>query len=129
MKQELITRQQADRAVNQLLSVIVGRRQALASNHLENYIPDRLDLCIKLIGQEMENDIKVGNPEVVGAALGRSQRKLSSVQSLKVLAALISEVEWYRKRLEQQLKLGQLLRSTKNTVRGSLPLNVLTFMP
>ena len=94
MKKELISRQQADRAVNQLLSVIVGRRQALASNHLENYIPERLDLCIKLIGQEMENDIKMGNPEVVGAALGRSQRKLSSVQSLKVLAALISEVEW-----------------------------------
>jgi len=94
MNKELISRQQADRALNQLLSVIVGRRQALASNHLENYIPERLDLCIKLIGQEMENDIKVGNPEVVGAALGRSQRKLSSVQSLKVLAALISEVEW-----------------------------------
>ena len=94
MEQELISRQQADRAVNQLLSVIVGRRQALASNHLENYLSERLDLCIKLIGQEMEHDIKVGNPEVVGAALGRSQRKLSSVQSLKVLAALISEVEW-----------------------------------
>ena len=94
MNQELISRQQADRAVNQLLSVIVGRRQALASNHLENYLSERLDLCIKLIGQEMENDIKVGNPEVVGAALGRSQRKLSSAQSLKVLAALISEVEW-----------------------------------
>ena len=94
MTNELISRQQADRALNQLLSVIVGRRQALASNHLENYIPERLDLCIKLIGQEMENDIRVGNPEVVGAALGRSQRKLSSVQSLKVLAALISEVEW-----------------------------------
>ena len=94
MEQELISRQQADRAINQLLSVIVGRRQALASNHLENYLSERLDLCIKLIGQEMEHDIKVGNPEVVGAALGRSQRKLSSVQSLKVLAALISEVEW-----------------------------------
>ncbi len=94
MNKELISRQQADRALNQLLSVIVGRRQALASNHLENYIPERLDLCIKLIGQEMENDIKVGNPEVVGAALGRSQRKLSSVQSLKVLATLIREVEW-----------------------------------
>jgi len=94
MNKELISRQQADRAVNQLLSVIVGRRQALASNHLENYLSERLDLCIKLIGQEMEHDIKVGNPEVVGAALGRSQRKLSSVQSLKVLAALISEVEW-----------------------------------
>tara|TARA_R110002074_G_scaffold30522_1_gene86374 strand:+ start:391 stop:678 length:288 start_codon:yes stop_codon:yes gene_type:complete len=94
MNNELISRQQADRAVNQLLSVIVGRRQALASNHLENYLSERLDLCIKLIGQEMEHDIKVGNPEVVGAALSRSQRKLSSVQSLKVLAALISEVEW-----------------------------------
>ena len=94
MNKELISRQQADRAVNQLLSVIVGRRQALASNHLENYLSERLDLCIKLIGQEMEHDIRVGNPEVVGAALGRSQRKLSSVQSLKVLAALISEVEW-----------------------------------
>jgi len=94
MNNELISRQQADRAINQLLSVIVGRRQALASNHLENYLSERLDLCIKLIGQEMEHDIKVGNPEVVGAALGRSQRKLSSVQSLKVLAALISEVEW-----------------------------------
>lgn len=94
MNKELVSRQQADRAINQLLSVIVGRRQALASNHLENYLSERLDLCIKLIGQEMENDIKVGNPEVVGAALGRSQRKLSSVQSLKVLAALISEVEW-----------------------------------
>ena len=94
MNNELISRQQADRAVNQLLSVIVGRRQAIASNHLENYIPERLELCLKLIGQEMEKDITLGDPDMVSAALGRSQRKLSSVQSLKVLAALISEVEW-----------------------------------
>ena len=94
MNNELISRQQADRAVNQLLSVIIGRRQAVASNHLQNYIPERLELCLKLIGQEMENDIKLGDPEMVGAALSRSQRKLSSVQSLKVLAALIREVEW-----------------------------------
>ena len=39
MNNELISRQQADRAVNQLLSVIIGRRQAVASNHLQNYIP------------------------------------------------------------------------------------------
>ena len=94
MKKELISRQQADRAINQLLSVIVGKRQAVASNHLQNYIPERLELCLKLIGQEMENDIKLGDPEMVGAALSRSQRKLSSVQSLKVLSSLINEVEW-----------------------------------
>jgi len=94
MKKELISRQQADRAINQLLSVIVGKRQAVASNHLQNYIPERLELCLKLIGQDMENDIKLGDPEMVGAALSRSQRKLSSVQSLKVLSTLIREVEW-----------------------------------
>ena len=94
MNNELISRQQADRAINQLLSIIVGRRQAVASNHLENYISERLELCLKLVGQEMENDITLGDPEAVGAALGRSQRKLSSIQSLKVLSALINEVDW-----------------------------------
>jgi len=94
MNNDFISRQQADRAINQLLSIIVGRRQAIASNHLENYVPERLELCLKLVGQEMENDITLGNPEAVGAALGRSQRKLSSIQSLKVLATLIGEVDW-----------------------------------
>ena len=94
MNNELISRQQADRAINQLLSVIVGKRQAIASNHLQNYIPERLEFCLKLIGQDMENNITLGDPEMVGAALSRSQRKLSSVQSLKVLSSLINEVEW-----------------------------------
>ena len=94
MNKELISRQQADRAINQLLSVIIGRKQAIASNHLENYIPERLEYSLKLIAQEMEADIKLNDPEMVGAALSRSQRKLSSVQSLKVLSTLIREVEW-----------------------------------
>jgi hypothetical protein len=94
MNNDFISRQQADRAINQLLSIIIGRRQAIASNHLENYVPERLELCLKLVGQEMENDITLGDPEAIGAALGRSQRKLSSIQSLKVLATLISEVDW-----------------------------------
>jgi hypothetical protein len=94
MNKELITRQQADRAINQLLSIIIGKKQAIASNHLENYIPERLEFSLKLIAQEMENDIKLGDPNMVGAALGRSQRKLSSIQSLKVLSSLINEVDW-----------------------------------
>jgi hypothetical protein len=94
MNNELISRQQADRAINQLLSIIIGKKQAIASNHLENYIPERLEFSLKLIAQEMENDIKLGDPNMVGAALGRSQRKLSSIQSLKVLSSLINEVDW-----------------------------------
>ena len=91
MNNELISRQQADRAVNQLLSVIVGRRQALASNHLEDYLLERLEFSLMLIEQEMDESRKLGD---VDSAINRAQRKLSSVQSLKVLAALISEVEW-----------------------------------
>jgi hypothetical protein len=94
MNNELISRKQADRAINQLLSIIIGKKQAIASNHLENYIPERLEFSLKLIAQEMENDIKLGDPNMVGAALGRSQRKLSSIQSLKVLSSLINEVDW-----------------------------------
>jgi hypothetical protein len=94
MNNELISRKQADRAINQLLSIIIGKKQAIASNHLENYIPERLEFSLKLIAQEMENDIKLGDPNTVGAALSRSQRKLSSIQSLKVLSSLINEVDW-----------------------------------
>jgi hypothetical protein len=91
MNQELISRQQADRAINQLLSVIVGRQQAIASNHLENYILERLEFSLILIEQEMNHSKRLGD---TNNAMNRAQRKLSSVQSLKVLAALISEVEW-----------------------------------
>ena len=94
MKKELISRQQADRAINQLLSVIVGYKQAKASNHLEDYIPERLEFILKLIDQEAENDKKSSRPEVVDAAVNRFSRKFHSVRSLQVLSALIIEVDW-----------------------------------
>ena len=94
MNKELISRQQADRAINQLLSVIVGYKQAKASNHLEDYIPERLEFILKLIDQEAENDKKSSRPEVVDAAVNRFSRKFHSVRSLQVLSALIKEVDW-----------------------------------
>ena len=94
MNKELISRQQADRAINQLLSVIVGYRQAKASNHLEQYIPERLEFIIKLINQELDNDKKSSRPEVVDAAVNRFNRKYNSVRSLQVLSTLIKEVDW-----------------------------------
>ena len=88
---ELISRQQADRAINQLLSVIIGRKQAKASNHLENYIPERLEFSLKLIAQEMNEEKELGS---VGIAENRASRKLSSVSSLKILYSLILEIDW-----------------------------------
>ena len=80
MKKELISRQQADRAINQMFSVIVGKRQAVASHHLQNYNPERLEFSLTLIRPDMENDINLGDPDMVVAALVRSQRTLTSVQ-------------------------------------------------
>jgi hypothetical protein len=94
MNKELISRQQADRAINQLLSVIVGYKQAKASNHLEDYIPERLEFILKLINQEAENDKKSSRPEVVDAAVNRFSRKFKSIRSLQVLSTLIKEVDW-----------------------------------
>ncbi len=94
MSKELISRQQADRAINQLLSVIVGYKQAKASNHLEDYIPERLEFILKLIDQEFNRDKKSSKPEVVDAAVNRFGRKFDSVRSLQVLSTLIREVEW-----------------------------------
>ncbi len=94
MNKELISRQQADRAINQLASVIVGYKQAKASNHLEDYIPERLEFILKLIDQECDNDKKSSRPEVVDAAVKRFSRKFDSVRSLQVLSTLIKEVDW-----------------------------------
>ena len=94
MSNELISRQQADRAISQLLSVIVGYRQAKASNHLEDHIPERLEFIIKLVNQELDNDKKSSNPEVVDTARKRFNRKFDSIRSLQVLSTLIKEVEW-----------------------------------
>ena len=94
MTNELISRQQADRAINQLASVIVGYKQAKASNHLEDYIPERLEFIIKLVNQEYDNDKKSSRPEAVDAARNRFNRKFDSIRSLQVLSTLIKEVEW-----------------------------------
>jgi hypothetical protein len=50
-----------------------------------------LEFSLILIEQEMNHSKRLGD---TNNAMNRAQRKLSSVQSLKVLAVLISEVEW-----------------------------------
>lgn len=90
----MITRQNADRSINQLLCLILGGQKAKASGHLAYKPTDRIEFCFKLVQQEMERAVRTADPEALQKALSDGQRQLSSLQSLKTLNTLIQEVEW-----------------------------------
>lgn len=90
----MMTRQNCERSINQLLSLILGGQKARASSHLAHSLSERLELCFKLVQQEMEVAVRTGDPEALQKALSDGQRQLSSLQSLKTLNQLIQEVEW-----------------------------------
>lgn len=90
----MITRYNAERSINQLLSLILGGQKARASSHLAHSLSERLEFCFKLVQQEMEQAVKQTDPDALQKALSDGQRQLSSLQSLKTLNQLIQEVEW-----------------------------------
>ena len=90
----MITRQDCTRSINQLLCLILGSQKSRESNHLYNNPAERIELCFKLVQQEMEQAVKQTDPEGLQKALSDGQRQLSSLQSLKTLNQLIQEVEW-----------------------------------
>ena len=90
----MITRQDCDRSINQLLSLILGGQKARASGHLAHNLSERLEFCFKLVQQEMEQTVRTADPEALQKALSDGQRQLSSLQSLTILNQLIQEVEW-----------------------------------
>jgi hypothetical protein len=90
----MITRHNAERSINQLLSLILGGQKARASGHLAHNLSERLEFCFKLVQQEMELTVRTGDPEALQKALSDGQRQLSSLQSLTTLNQLIKEVEW-----------------------------------
>ena len=90
----MTTRQNAERSINQLLSLILGSQKSRASNHLYENPAERIELCFKLVQQEMELVVRTGDPEALQKGLSDGQRQISSLQSLKTLNQLIQEVEW-----------------------------------
>tara|TARA_B100000035_G_scaffold291883_1_gene280084 strand:- start:1500 stop:1772 length:273 start_codon:yes stop_codon:yes gene_type:complete len=90
----MISRQDCDRSINQLLSLILGGQKARASGHLAHNLSERLEFCFKLVQQEMEQTVRTADPEALQKALNDGQRQLSSLQSLTTLNQLIKEVEW-----------------------------------
>ena len=90
----MITRQDCDRSIHQLLCLILGSQRSRASNHLGYNPAERIEFCFKLVQKEMEQVVRTADPEGLQKALRDAQRQLQSLQSLKTLNQLIQEVEW-----------------------------------
>ena len=90
----MISRQDCTRSINQLLCLILGSQKSKASSHLAYKPAERIELCFKLVQQEMEQIVRTADPEALQKGLSDGQRQISSLQSLKILNQLIQEVEW-----------------------------------
>ena len=81
----------AEKAVSQLLCLIVGTQIARDSNHLHSNLYKRIQHCRKLVKEDLRKAADAPNVE---AAVTSVQRKLTSLHSLGILDKLIREVEW-----------------------------------
>jgi hypothetical protein len=90
----MITKQQADRSINQLLSCIMGRAKAKASTHLEHSPIERIEFCSKLVHHELQDLVQNTDAEHLSKALVPGRMQLDSLQSLKTLSQLIDELNW-----------------------------------
>jgi len=88
MNKELVKEEEATRALNQLLSIIVGRRFAMQTDQYKDSPIKRIDECHDLVIKEYQE--AVGDPK----RLVQVQRKMDSLQSLSTLARLAGEVDF-----------------------------------
>jgi len=93
MSTTLTSKPDADRSINQLLSLIMGGRMARHTSNLSSDPQKRIDACFTLIAEEMNNAVQDGNSDLEKVMVS-TQRKLSSLQSLRTLNSLILEVDW-----------------------------------
>ena len=83
-----ITEDQSVNALNQLLSVLVGKRFAMQTDGLKRIPSERIKQCHKLVLTEYA--------EAVGdiKRVAQVKRKMDSLESLSVLSELIDVVDW-----------------------------------
>ena len=90
----MITRQNADRSINQLLACIMGRARAKASSHLADNPIERIEFCSKLVHHELQEIVQNTDADNLSKALVPGRIQLDSLQSLKTLSRLINELDW-----------------------------------
>jgi len=88
---KLIEKEQVDRALNQLLSLIVGTKFARLTDSLKDDPSERIQKCLELALIEYKEASTYADAE---SKVAQVNRKLDSIQSLTVLAQLSSEIIW-----------------------------------
>tara|TARA_Y100001968_G_C19252279_1_gene665048 strand:- start:566 stop:856 length:291 start_codon:yes stop_codon:yes gene_type:complete len=93
---ELISKDLADRAINQLLSVIVGGKDARATDSLKGEPTERVKKCMELTIVEYSEAAQLLTDCVPDAKrmVSQCQRKQNSLHSLAVLCKVIKKTEW-----------------------------------
>ena len=83
-----VTEKQSIDALNQLLSVLVGKRFAMQTDELKRLPSERIKQCHKLVLTEYA--------EAVGdiKRVAQVKRKMDSLESLGVLSELVDVVDW-----------------------------------
>ena len=83
-----ITEDQSVDALNQILSVLVGKRFAMQTDGLKRIPSERIKQCHKLVLTEYA--------EAVGdiKRVAQVKRKMDSLESLSVLSELVDVVDW-----------------------------------
>lgn len=90
----LTSRDAALRAVNQLLSVVVGRDIARATDNLKHQPADRVKEALALTVKEYQDAVSSMATDPNGTQkVKQVQRKLDSLSSLQVLSNVLNEVD------------------------------------
>jgi hypothetical protein len=89
MNAPMITKNQANRSITQLLCLILGGEKSKASAHFASDPLKRIEFCFKLVQQEMAHAKSMEDP-----IYSAGKRHVDSLESLKKLALLVREVEW-----------------------------------
>ena len=84
------------RALNQLLSVIVGSRNAKETDALKSDPSARIRKCLELtlVEHKLATDSLAVDAETGRRAMAQCHRKLDSLQSLSVLAECVEISSW-----------------------------------
>lgn len=84
------------RAINQLLSVIVGAKYARETDELKVDPSERIRRCLELtlVEHKQATDSLEHDSDAGRKAMGQVHRKLDSLHSLSILAECVEESSW-----------------------------------
>ena len=91
----LTSQESAVKAFNQLLSLVVGRDIARATEALKGNTRNRTQECIKLTMADYKDAMDaLATDPTSQSRVKQCQRKLDSLNSLQVFSNVLNEVEW-----------------------------------